>query len=128
MNRKSTSNKIHVTLERAVCPACGKEYDTGALLLDKRLRQVFDMYTTTGFAPCPECAKLLETHVVLVEVSNSPKSAGNTMKQEEAYRTGNLTWMKREVAKKVFNMPIPENGIVFCPPEVTQWIKDHTEK
>lgn len=48
------NDKSHVSLERRVCLVCGTHFDTGSLLLDKRLRQSLERYTTTGWGLCAE--------------------------------------------------------------------------
>ena len=52
------NDKSHVSLERHVCLVCGVAYDTGSILLDKRLRQSLERYTTTGWGLCAEHQKL----------------------------------------------------------------------
>ena len=44
--------KSYVTLEQHVCPVCLKTFDTGNLLLDDKLRDVFKKYTVTGYGLC----------------------------------------------------------------------------
>jgi hypothetical protein len=62
------SEKSHVSLERHLCLVCGAEYDTGAILLDRRLRASLDRHTTTGWGLCPEHRRLCdEGFVALVE-------------------------------------------------------------
>ena len=65
-------NKSYVTMEQHICIICGKEFDTGALLLDKRLRKQFDQHTTTGIGMCPEHKKLHEEgYIALVGIDVS---------------------------------------------------------
>lgn len=52
------NGKSHVSLERHVSLVCGVAYDTGNLLLDKRLRQSMGRYTTTGWGLCARHQKL----------------------------------------------------------------------
>jgi len=47
------NDKSHVSLEQRVCLVCGTTFDTGAILLDKRLRQHLDRHTVTGWGLCP---------------------------------------------------------------------------
>ena len=82
--------KSYVTMEQKVCVVCTKEYDTNALLLDKRLKPVFDMHTTTGFGMCSKCEALREKGFVAM-VGCDPEKSGNpekTCEPEDAYRTG----------------------------------------
>lgn len=48
-----------VAMEKKICPACGKEYETGNLIMSQKLKQIFnEKYITTGFEPCEECKNL----------------------------------------------------------------------
>lgn len=48
-NRRAVMNdKSHVSLEQHVCLVCGTAFDTGAILLDKRLRASMERHTATG--------------------------------------------------------------------------------
>lgn len=106
------SDKSHVTMEQRVCEICGKPYDR-SILLDTRLRKRFDnMHTVTGMGLCPEDkAKMDEGYLALVEVdeSKSKFEANGTLKPENAYRTGTMVHIRRTVAKKLFNVPVPDD-------------------
>ena len=122
------NDKSHVSLERHVCLVCGVAYDTGNLLLDKRLRASMERHTTTGWGLCPEHQKLADDgFVALVECdpqrSGSPSGAAR-MKPEQAYRTGRLAHLKRNVFAKVFNVPIEANQpCVFVEPGVIEQLQ-----
>ena len=89
--------KSYVTLEQHACPVCLKTFDTGNLLLDDELRDVFEKYTVTGYELCEEHKKLVEDgYVILVEVRERPQ------KGQDPYRTGNTAYLKRHVAKDIF--------------------------
>lgn len=89
--------KSYVTLEQHVCPVCLKTFDTGNLLLDDKLRDVFEKYTVTGYGLCEEHKKVVEDgYVILVEVRERPQ------KGQDPYRTGNTAYLKRHVAKDIF--------------------------
>ena len=89
--------KSYVTLEQHACPVCLKTFDTGNLLLDDKLRDVFEKYTVTGYELCEEHKKVVEDgYVILVEVRERPQ------KGQDPYRTGNTAYLKRHVAKDIF--------------------------
>lgn len=89
--------KSYVTLEQHVCPVCMKTFDTGNLLLDDNLRDVFEKYTVTGYGLCEEHKKVVEDgYVILVEVRERPQ------KGQDPYRTWNAAYLKRHVAKDIF--------------------------
>ncbi len=67
------NDKSHVSLERRICLVCGVVYDTGSILLDKRMRASLVRYTTTGWACAPDtsnCATTASSHW-----SNATRSA-----------------------------------------------------
>ncbi|UYO95566.1 ATPase [Pollutimonas sp. M17] len=102
--------------------ACGSPYDTGNILLDKRLRQSMVRHTVTGWGLCPEHGRMFEEgFIALVECG--PQRSGvpslGRIDPEQAYRTGWLAHLRREVFAKVFNVPISaQQPFVFVEPEV----------
>ena len=120
--------KSHVSLEQHACLVCGVSFDTGSVLLDKRLRASMERHTTTGWGLCAEHQKLADDgFVALVECdpqrSGSPASNGN-LKPEQAYRTGRLAHLKREVFSRLFNVPIEDKqACVFVEPGVIEQLQ-----
>jgi hypothetical protein len=51
-------DKSHVSLEQQLCLVCGTAFDTGNILLDRRLRASMKHHTTTGWGLCPEHQRL----------------------------------------------------------------------
>ena len=113
--------KSYVSLEEKICSICGNKHDSGAILLDRRLKDSFEHKTLTGYDHCKDCQEKLDNqYVALVEVSNEPE--GNIMKNEDAYRTGVLAWVKKHVCDKVFNVKIT-TPMVFVQPEVINYMQ-----
>ena len=116
-------DKSYVSLEQRLCLVCGAPFDTGNLLLDERLRASMKGHTTTGWGLCAEHQKLADDgFVALVECdpqrSGAPAANGN-LKPEQAYRTGQLAHLKREVFARLFNVPIGDRqACVFVEPGV----------
>lgn len=106
------NDKSHVSLEQHVCLVCGKAFDTGTILLDKRLRASMERHTKTGWGLCPEHQKLSDDgFVALVECDpqRSGSSAGSArMNPDQAYRTGRLAHVRRTVFAQVFNVSIDD--------------------
>lgn len=125
------NDKSHVSLEQHVCLVCGTRFDTGAVLLDRRLRASMERHTATGWGLCPEHQKLSDDgFVALVECdpqrSGSP-AGGGRVKPEQAYRTGRLAHLKREAFAQVFNMPIAaDQPCVFVEPGVIEQLQTMT--
>ena len=125
------NDKSHVSLEQHVCLVCGVRFDTGAILLDRRLRASMERHTATGWGLCPEHQKLSdEGFVALVECdpqrSGSP-AGGGRVKPEQAYRTGRLAHLKREAFAQVFDVPIAaDQPCVFVEPGVIEQLQTMT--
>ncbi|WP_230371643.1 ATPase [Paludibacterium denitrificans] len=102
---------------------CGKAFDTGSVLLDKRLRASMEHHTKTGWGLCPEHQKLSDDgFVALVECdpqrSGSPAGSAR-MKPDQAHRTGRLAHVRRTLFAKVFNVSIDDKQTcVFVEPGV----------
>ncbi|EPK7593154.1 ATPase [Pseudomonas sp. HMSC066A08] len=125
------NDKSHVSLEQHVCLVCGVRFDTGALLLDRRLRASMERHTATGWGLCPEHQKLSDDgFVALIECdpqrSGSP-AGGGRVKPEQAYRTGRLAHLKREAFAQVFNVLIAaDQPCVFVEPGVIEQLQTMT--
>lgn len=119
------NDKSHVSLERHVCLVCGAAFDTGAILLDRRLRASMERHTTTGWSLCAEHRKLFDDgYVALVECD--PQRSGlpvdaDRLKPEQAYRTGRIAHVKREVFARLFDAAITvTQACVFVEPGVIE--------
>jgi len=126
------NDKSHVSLEQHVCLVCGTRFDTGAILLDKRLRASMEHHTATGWGLCPEHQKLADDgFVALVECDPQRSRAvavAARMKPEQAYRTGRLAHLKREAFAQVFNVSIETNQVcVFVEPGVIEQLQTMVE-
>lgn len=119
------NDKSHVSLEQHVCLVCGVAFDTGSILLDRRLRASMNRRTTTGWNLCTEHRKLFDDgFVALIECdpkrSGSP-SSNDRLRPEQVYRTGKLAHLKREVFARMFNVPITDGqSCVFVEPGVIE--------
>ncbi len=120
------NEKSHVSLEQHLCLVCGIAYDTGSILLDKRLRASMEHHTTTGWGLCAEHQKLSDDgFVALVECDPQRSgSPGDRLKPEQAYRTGRLAHLKREVFADMFNVPVAaDQAFVFVEPGVIEQLQ-----
>lgn len=120
------NDKSHVSMEQHVCLVCGVAFDTGAILLDKRLRASMEHHTKTGWGLCPEHQKLADDgFVALVECDPQRSgSPGGRLKPEQAYRTGRLAHLKRHVFNKMFNVSIEaDQSCVFVEPGVIEQLE-----
>lgn len=121
------NDKSYVSMERHVCLVCGVAYDTGSLLLDKRLRPSLEHYTTTGWGLCAEHQQLFaQGFVALVEFDprRSELAGADRIKPEGAYRTGRLAHLRRDVIGAVFNVPIATDlPCIFVEPGVIEQLQ-----
>lgn len=118
----------HVSLEQHVCLVCGVSFDTGSILLDKRLRASMRRHTVTGWGLCAEHQRLFDAgFVALVECD--PQRSGSIgdgchMRPEQAYRTGRLAHLKRDVFAQVFNVPVAvDQSCAFVEPGVIEQLQ-----
>lgn len=117
-------DKSYVTLEQNVCPVCGKTFDTGAILMDKRLQDRFDHHTTTGFSLCPEHQAQADDGFIFVvgcDESKSKRQPNGLIKPQDAYRTGEVCAIKKEVAAQIFNCEV--GPVNFCEPGVIDMLE-----
>jgi hypothetical protein len=121
--------KSWVSMEKQVCVVCGKEFDTGALLLDKRMKQSMAPNTITGFGMCPEHKKLSdEGFVALVEIDPSKSISGveDLIKPQDAYRTGNIAHIRASVLAQICDVKITTD-VVYIEPGVIEKLKSIQE-
>lgn len=122
------TDKSYVSLEQHVCLVCGATFETGSILLDRRLRASMKRHTTTAWGLCPEHQKMFDDgFVALVECdpqrSGSPSGAAG-LRPEQAYRTGRLAHVKRAVLVQVCNVPVSVNQpCVFVEPGVIEQLQ-----
>jgi hypothetical protein len=118
--------KSYVTLEQKLCPICGTAHDSGALLLDARMRPLFEHKTATGWALCEPCAKLkADGYVALVacDESKSKVSGDRITDPGDAYRLGAIMHIRAAVWSNIFNVPEPACGFAYVEPDVIEKLK-----
>jgi RNA polymerase subunit RPABC4/transcription elongation factor Spt4 len=116
------NEKSFVSMERKICPVCCTEFSSGAILLDRRLRDSMEKNTITGMDMCPTHRQQTdEGYIHLVEV-DPEKSSGNT--PDTVWRTGRLAAVKRELASQMFDFDITTHPICFCEPAVISQLEE----
>lgn len=114
--------KSFVTLEQNVCVVCGATYDTGSLLLDKRLKDTFEHHTVTGWGMCDEHHKMIADGFIHLVVVANPPDHRDRIDPNDADRTGEVLHMKRDVASHLFNCEMGD--MQFIEQGVADLIKD----
>jgi len=112
-------------MEQNVCPVCGKAFDTGTILLDRRLRNSLERNTVTGWSLCPEHAKLWEKgYIALVECDpEKSKFSGGTIKPEDAFRKERIVHIRKVVAARIFNVEMT-SPVAFVEPAVVDMLEE----
>jgi hypothetical protein len=113
------TTKSHVSLEQHICPVCGVAHDTGAILLDKRLKPSMHMHTATGYSLCADHkAKAEEGYIALVEID--PKLSvfknDSNVEIDGMHRTGRYAHIHRKAWDAVFNIPALKGNVVCLEP------------
>jgi hypothetical protein len=105
---------------------CGKDFDTGALLLDRRLRDMFDHKTMTGMGLCPDHESLFQRgYIALVECDAKLSAVVNDIvKPGEEYRTGTVMHIRKRVWEKIFDSECPDSPMVFMEIGVIDKLKE----
>lgn len=97
--------KSYVTMEQQVCCVCGIEFDTGAILMDRRMRDKFESTTVTGYGACPEHQKLAdEGYVALIALEED--SGHNNMHISDGVRSGKLAHIRKKIFDELFNITL----------------------
>jgi len=86
-------------------------YNTDVVLLHKQLKSVLEHHTLTGNGLCPEHQQLFDDgYIALIECDVSKSEVhGSKIDPSEAYRTGNIVHVKRDIADKLFSVSFPSN-------------------
>jgi len=100
-------DKNIVSMEQHLCKVTGKPYDTnGVLLQTKNIhRPKLDRNTLTGWGYSPEVQeKLDDGYLALVgcDEDMSDKLPNGNILPSGAWRTGNIVYIKRHLAKELF--------------------------
>lgn len=120
----------NVAVEQQICEICGHNVETGAILLDRRLRGKFEnMHVTTGIGRCAGCKTLVaEDRVALVTILD--QGQGDMITNENAVRTGSLIWMKRHIFNDIFSVDQDTDkfDFMFIDKEIENKIRDMLPK
>jgi len=115
--------KSYVTMEQLVCRVCGKKFDSGSILMNRNLREVFNHKTTTGYGICnDDQAKINDGFIALVAIDESKSGEhlpNGNINPENAWRTGEIAYLKRDVFDAICNIHVDASiPLVFVDPEV----------
>lgn len=116
-------SKSYVSSEHHVCPICTTKHSTGTILLNREMRDTMERDTVTGWGLCGECNGHRQNDMVAlvgaVPERSTLRSNGN-INPDDAYRTGDVLWMRTELFNDIFDVPAPDGGMCFVDPETVQ--------
>lgn len=123
------SDKSQVGMGFLVCPITGEEHSE-SILLDKEMKPRINQRNFLGYEYCPEVkAKISEGYVCFIEVKNQDDQNDNKrLSLKEADRTGVYCFVKKELAKDMFNVEGEVEEVQFVSPEVTEFLSNLKEK
>ena len=115
--------KSHVSMEQNVCPICRTSFDTGAILLDRRLRDSMERHTTTGVSICPPCEEQAADGWIALVGADGP-AHNDKLKPEDAVYGDEFLWVKRHIADQLFNVPLGTHPFVYIEPAAIELVKE----
>jgi hypothetical protein len=138
MNRgDGDGDKSYASMEQKLCVVCCETFDTGSILLDRRLQASMKRVTVTDYGLCPkDQAKFDEGYVALVEVdeSKSKASPDGKLKMENAHRTGRVLHIRRKFLNHDYAGPmmfcdkeVVDNLLAMMPPDEDETVNDDKE-
>jgi hypothetical protein len=89
--------KSYVTMVTRQCIICDKEFETNELMIDRRLRNQFEMKTKVGIGICPDHKK--EGYIVLIGIDPERST------RDSVYKTGEVVHIKKKVFHDLFRDP-----------------------
>ena len=115
------SEKSHVSLVTMICVICGKEEETGEILLHKQIQPVLDRRTCTGYKPCKE-------HTIDIEKGYVFLIATESETEPLEHLAGMTLRIRKSLAEQLFatDSTFFKHGFVFVEPQVIKWIMSNT--
>lgn len=115
------SNNFEVGMVHDLCPCCLKKHNESIIIPTRLNKKTCDGIKeadgkAVGFSICTECEELADKgYVALIGIdpAKSNKSSKGTVTLEDIWRTGKFVWLKKDVAKDVFNWDRDEPFILL---------------
>lgn len=120
-------SKSHVSMEQKICPVSGEKFDSGAILLDRRLEESMERNTVTGIEISPTVQAQLDKGfmaLVGVDEEKSHRTPNGNLNPEGAHRTGKIVYVKREVAVDIFGEMATTTPFAYCDDDVIAYLED----
>ena len=125
-------DKSYVSMEQGVCIVCNKQYNTDTILMDRSMRNSMNPETLTHVGICPEHQEVIDDGYIILIGVDAEKSritmGTETVKPEDAWRTGNNAYIKREAWEHAVDIPVPADGIAYVENEVIMMLNDMNDE
>lgn len=114
----------YVRMEQAVCPVCHKVHNHGGIVMNMKLKSIPEKQALTHVALCEEHQKLFDNgYVAIVEADlarseTTHEGGGTRVKPGGAYLLGRCVHIREEKCAEIFNVPTPDEGVMYCDAEV----------
>jgi len=105
----------YVKMGKYLCVATGKTFESGEILLDKRLKDIPEDKTVTGWGISPEIQEKIDNGFIVcvsIDLDKSGAKEGKHLQPDSVYRTGQIAYI-RELAFFGITGREPENKIIF---------------
>ena len=119
-------SKSYVSLEQKICVVTGKLYETDSLLMDRRMEESMERHTTTGYGISKEAQEQIDKGFIAL-VGIDPDKSTPPYTPQSVYRTGEIAYLKVEVAKSMFNIDTIDKPLAFVEPEVMTYLAIQAE-
>jgi len=104
------SSNDFVAMATHICPVCGIEHEHDTeILIHKHLRAIPKDKRCTGYGLCEEHDKLHKDGYIALIVVDNPESEQDTMKPEDADRTGDIAHMRYTAFNEIFSLNLDTN-------------------
>ena len=113
------TQKHSIAMGYTVCPVCGCKNDGKEVLIAKRGTPFTDSHVATGYELCPrDQEKVDNDYLPMIECTDESHSI------QEANRTGNIYYIKRDKWSVFFKSEIPTTPFVFISTEVGELLRE----
>lgn len=122
---------VNPSIEQAMCPICGKTFDTGSILMMGMNRgKEASRHTVTHLDLCPDDKqKLDDGYIALVAIDPEKSDLSDGLaKPESAYRTGALAHIRRPLAKEMLGIDDPDIPFVYVDEEVIKILEAQAKR
>lgn len=112
------SEKSFVTIIAKICIVTGKQFETGELMIDQRVKNSFETFTIDGYGISPEVQEKIDDDYIALIGFDATQSHPNPKQYSDFYRTGEVAYLKSNVFQDIFTVELPKEKFTFVEKEV----------